>query len=59
MEVGIGRIPVSTSQEAQTVVDKIINYAKHEDEYLGDWRSKICLIGDNISVAECWQNKQH
>lgn len=47
LEVGIGRIPVNTSQEAQVVVDKIISYSENKDENLGDWRSKICLIGDD------------
>lgn len=47
LEVGIGRLPVTTTQEAQTVVDKIINYSSYEEDYLGDWRSKICLIGDD------------
>lgn len=47
LELGIGRLPISSTQEAQTVVDKIISYTETEDKNLGDWRSKICLIGDD------------
>lgn len=48
-DVATGRIPVSTSFEAQQVVNKIISYAN--TEAFGDWRSQITLIADDIDVA--------
>lgn len=47
LELGIGRLPVTNLQEAEDVVDKIIRYSGSEEEVFGDWRSKICLVGDD------------
>lgn len=45
VDLGIGRIPASTKFEAQTVVDKILNY--HTASAMGDWRNILCFIGDD------------
>ncbi|MFV0269593.1 MAG: type IX secretion system sortase PorU, partial [Draconibacterium sp.] len=45
IDLGIGRLPVATAYEAQSVVDKIKRY--HEPEALGSWRSVITFIGDD------------
>jgi len=45
LDIGIGRLPVSTLDEAEALVDKIIAYDKPET--LGEWRNYICLIGDD------------
>jgi hypothetical protein len=44
-DLGIGRIPCSTSYEAELVINKIENYYK--PEALGNWRNIVCLIGDD------------
>ena len=44
VDIGIGRLPVNTAEEAQIVTNKILNYNNSE---WGDWRSKICFIGDD------------
>ncbi len=44
-DIGIGRIPCSTSYEAELVINKIENYYK--PEALGNWRNIVCLIGDD------------
>jgi len=44
-DVGIGRIPCSTTYEAELVINKIENYYK--PEALGNWRNIVCLIGDD------------
>jgi len=44
-DLGIGRIPCSTTYEAELVINKIENYYK--PEALGNWRNIVCLIGDD------------
>ncbi|MFC2080313.1 type IX secretion system sortase PorU [Bacteroidota bacterium] len=45
LDIGIGRLPVSTPEEADMIVDKIIEYDQFET--IGEWRNYICLIGDD------------
>ena len=46
LEIGIGRLPVKSVQEAKDVVDKLIYYSSSKNT-LGDWRSKIAFVADN------------
>lgn len=46
MQIGIGRLPIKTIEEAKTVVDKIINYTSNPKGF-GKWRNKTCLTADN------------
>ncbi|HEY9116363.1 MAG TPA: type IX secretion system sortase PorU, partial [Roseivirga sp.] len=46
LDIGIGRIPVRTLQEAAKIVDKIILYQTNSNT-LGDWRSKILFVADD------------
>ncbi len=45
VDLGIGRIPSSTTFEAELVINKIENYYK--PEALGNWRNIVSLIGDD------------
>ena len=45
VDIGIGRLPVNSTEEAQTVVSKILNYNKNEN--LGQWQTSVCFIGDD------------
>jgi hypothetical protein len=45
LDIGIGRLPVSTIEEAEIVVNKIISY--NEPTLAGTWRNEICFIGDD------------
>lgn len=45
LDIGIGRIPAKTLQEAKAVVDKIIRY--HAKESFGPWRNDITLVADD------------
>ncbi|MFW5757529.1 MAG: type IX secretion system sortase PorU [Bacteroidota bacterium] len=62
IDLGIGRLPVRTSDEARFIVDKLIRYNQRieglepgtsDPRYAGvisnyaDWRNKITLIGDD------------
>ena len=45
VDIGIGRIPVRTREEARTVIDKIITYA--EDRNPGKWKMSMCFVADD------------
>ncbi|HAQ18805.1 MAG TPA: hypothetical protein DCR40_06145 [Prolixibacteraceae bacterium] len=45
VDLGIGRIPARTLDEARIVVDKIRNYQKQEA--MGNWRNVVTFIGDD------------
>lgn len=45
MDIGVGRFPVSTVQEATDVVNKTINYMKNENR--GAWKNQICFLADD------------
>ena len=45
IDIGIGRLTVTTNQEASDVVDKIINYASNS---FGDWKNKVCFVSDDV-----------
>lgn len=46
MEIGVGRLPVKTTSEAQTIVDKIIYYSTNPAT-LGKWRNEITYMADD------------
>ncbi len=45
LDIGIGRIPAKTAQEAKAVVDKIISY--HAKESFGPWRNDMTVVADD------------
>ena len=45
IDIGIGRLPVLTAEEAEEVVDKIIRYMQGDD--LGPWRNRLSFLGDD------------
>ena len=47
IDIGIGRFPVSTAEQAKIAVDKTIYYARNSPKNLGDWRNTICFVGDD------------
>lgn len=46
MDIGVGRLPVKTAEEARVVVDKLIHYTTSNDTY-GSWRNEIFFIADD------------
>lgn len=46
MEIGVGRLPVKTIEEAKNVVDKLIYYARNQ-RTVGAWRRKISFVADD------------
>ena len=45
VDIGIGRIPVTSSADAEAVVQKIISYMKNDDA--GAWQNVVALLGDD------------
>jgi hypothetical protein len=46
MEIGIGRIPCQTMEEALHVVNKIIGYSNNSSN-LGNWRNRVAFVADD------------
>ena len=46
LDIGIGRFPVNTPEEANQVVDKIIHYSSSRD-CLNDWRNLVAFVADD------------
>ncbi len=45
LDIGVGRIPVVTVDQAKTIINKIKEY--EEPVNMGKWRNVICFIGDD------------
>ena len=45
MRIGVGRLPVSDSEQAGQVVDKILTYM--EDANRGDWKQQLLFLADD------------
>ncbi|WP_420151811.1 type IX secretion system sortase PorU, partial [Spirosoma sp.] len=46
VDIGIGRLPVKSIDEARTVVDKIIRYSS-DQSLTGDWQTRLTLVADD------------
>jgi hypothetical protein len=47
LDIGIGRMPVQTTEQAQLAVDKVIHYATNTPVVMKDWRNSICFVSDD------------
>ena len=47
LDIGIGRLPVSTLEEAGTALHKIEVYTERSAEAMQDWRNTICFVADD------------
>ncbi|UCH15004.1 MAG: type IX secretion system sortase PorU [Bacteroidales bacterium] len=45
LDIGVGRLPVKTPEEAQGVVNKILSYNTNKN--MSDWRNVLCFVGDD------------
>lgn len=52
IDLGIGRLPVKTVQEAENAVDKIIHYSVPAIENSGDWQNVITFVADDEDYNE-------
>ncbi len=47
LDIGVGRLPVATIDEANVAVDKIIHYATASSRVMGDWRNVVSFVADD------------
>ncbi len=47
IDIGIGRFPVETADDANIVLNKIKNYISNKTDCFGNWRLKVCVIADD------------
>ncbi|MEN8225005.1 MAG: type IX secretion system sortase PorU [Bacteroidota bacterium] len=47
LDVGIGRVVVSTIESARQMVDKFIHYANGGEDVFGSWRNVVCFVADD------------
>ncbi|MCK9401036.1 MAG: type IX secretion system sortase PorU [Bacteroidales bacterium] len=47
LDIGIGRFPVQTIEQATVAVDKVIHYATNSSIVMKDWRNYICFVADD------------
>ncbi|MBQ9100706.1 MAG: type IX secretion system sortase PorU [Paludibacteraceae bacterium] len=52
IDIGVGRLPVTTLEEAKVMVDKIETYLKG-GKY-GKWRNKVCLVADDNEASSAY-----
>jgi hypothetical protein len=46
LNIGVGRLPVASLDDARTIVDKLINYSSSPATF-GDWRKQIYFVADD------------
>ena len=47
LDIGVGRLSVSTMDQAFHACEKIFSYCGKRDAVYGDWRNKLCFIADD------------
>ena len=47
MDIGVGRLVVTTPEEAKMAVDKIIHYTTEAETMHGEWRNVIAFVADD------------
>lgn len=45
LDIGIGRLPVKNSEEAENVINKLITYG--ENHYYGPWKNRLVFLSDD------------
>jgi hypothetical protein len=47
LDIGVGRFPVQTVEQADAAVRKVTHYCSPSDSVKNDWRNIICFVADN------------
>jgi hypothetical protein len=47
IDIGMGRLPVSSVQQAQDVFHKIVRYSSLNDSTMADWKNTFTFVADN------------
>jgi hypothetical protein len=56
LDIGVGRFPVTTQEQAKIVVDKVENYYSSYSQ--GDWRLRMSFVGDDNDEVETVHTNQ-
>ena len=54
IDIGIGRIPVSSSIEAEHFVQKVMTY--NDLNSGGDWKNNLCFVADDTDDESGWED---
>ncbi len=46
-DMAVGRIPVTTVEQASSYIAKVKNYLTRNEKTLGDWRTNLCFVADD------------
>lgn len=52
LDIGIGRLPVSSVEMSNNILAKIINYGNNA--YLGTWKNKLCFLSDDDKEGDTY-----
>jgi hypothetical protein len=55
IQLGVGRFPVRTAEEATVTVDKVLAYI--DNASTGDWKNRICFVADDGSSLDGYSNE--
>ena len=47
IDIGIGRLPVNSIEQAQDVFNKILRYSSFNDSTMADWKNTFTFVADN------------
>ncbi len=47
LDIGIGRMPVESLEEAKAMVDKIFSYVETDEKVMGPWRNEVTFLADD------------
>ncbi len=57
LDIGVGRLPVTTAEQARDIVDKLISYSSDKETF-GNWRNKIVFVADDGEPTSSLHHKQ-
>jgi len=47
LDLGVGRLPVASTDESKAAADKIIHYISNSESVKNDWRNVVCFVADD------------
>ena len=57
LDIGVGRLPITTIKQAKEVVDKLINYDS-DTKAFGNWRNTVFFVADDGELTGSLHHKQ-
>ncbi|MEI7896323.1 MAG: type IX secretion system sortase PorU [bacterium] len=47
LDIGVGRFPVASEEQARSAVDKVVHYSSQNESVKNDWRNVVTFVGDD------------